>query len=236
MGIRERKEREKEARRDEIVKAAEMVFREKGLADSTMDDIASAAELSKGTLYLYYKNKEDLFAAVAMKGSVILAGMFQDVVDKGGHPLVVLSELSKAYVEYYESHNEYYRMGYLFDHYQVALRLSEEMVQECLTMNQRIWDLVSNVFSAAINAGYVDDRMSPVEAGIIAWANIDGMLRLLDKNEQSWIEKMGLDVTKMLQNSGRYLLEGMMTEKGRKAAAQLFPEWRPRTLRRFFGR
>ncbi|MDL1893205.1 helix-turn-helix transcriptional regulator, partial [Sphingobacteriales bacterium CHB3] len=52
MGIIERKEREKEQRREEIVTAAEKIFFEKGLAIATMDEIAEAAELSKGTLYL----------------------------------------------------------------------------------------------------------------------------------------------------------------------------------------
>ena len=57
MGIHERKEREKEHRRDEILNAAQKVFFEKGLQSATMDEIAEAAELSKGTLYLYYGSK-----------------------------------------------------------------------------------------------------------------------------------------------------------------------------------
>ena len=60
MGTHERKEREKEHRREEILAAAQAVFFEKGLQNSTMDEIAERAELSKGTLYLYYKSKEDL--------------------------------------------------------------------------------------------------------------------------------------------------------------------------------
>ena len=50
MGITERKEREKEHRKEEIIDAAQKVFFEKGLLSSTMDDIAEAAELSKGCL------------------------------------------------------------------------------------------------------------------------------------------------------------------------------------------
>ncbi|MEO8168159.1 MAG: helix-turn-helix domain-containing protein, partial [bacterium] len=60
MGIIERKEREKEHRREDIIAAAQKIFFEKGLPSATMDEIAEAAELSKGTLYLYYKSKEDL--------------------------------------------------------------------------------------------------------------------------------------------------------------------------------
>ena len=60
MGIRERKEREKERRRQQITVAAKKVFSDKGFNRATMDDIANEAELSPGTLYLYFKNKEEL--------------------------------------------------------------------------------------------------------------------------------------------------------------------------------
>lgn len=62
MGTHERKEREREHRREDILDAAQHVFFEKGLPTATMDEIAEIAELSKGTLYLYYKSKEDLIS------------------------------------------------------------------------------------------------------------------------------------------------------------------------------
>ncbi|WP_053333413.1 TetR/AcrR family transcriptional regulator [Haliangium ochraceum] len=50
-----------------ILDAAEAVFAERGFAQATMDDIAAAAELSKGTLYLYFKNKDDLFLSLSVR-------------------------------------------------------------------------------------------------------------------------------------------------------------------------
>lgn len=47
-------------RQHQILDAARRIFGEHGLAESRMDDIAVAAGLSKGTLYLYYKSKDDL--------------------------------------------------------------------------------------------------------------------------------------------------------------------------------
>ena len=61
MGITERKEREKLQRREDILNAAERVFFSKGHKNSTMDDVAEEAELSKGTLYLYFKSKEGFY-------------------------------------------------------------------------------------------------------------------------------------------------------------------------------
>ena len=50
LGVAERKEREKERRREDIVNAAAKVFFNKGVDHATMDDVAEAAELSKATL------------------------------------------------------------------------------------------------------------------------------------------------------------------------------------------
>jgi len=53
-----------EERKDQIMNAAEEVFSQKGFSDARMDDIAEETGLSKGTLYLYYKSKNDLITAI----------------------------------------------------------------------------------------------------------------------------------------------------------------------------
>lgn len=59
-----RKDRERGLRRHEIIRAARLVFAERGFTNATLDDIAERAEFGKGTLYNYFDSKEDLFAAV----------------------------------------------------------------------------------------------------------------------------------------------------------------------------
>ena len=56
--------RRKDARPQEILEAALSVFAEKGFAAARMDDIAARARVSKGTIYLYFPNKEELFREV----------------------------------------------------------------------------------------------------------------------------------------------------------------------------
>ena len=68
MGITERKEREKKQRKEQILEAARRLFQERGFLNVTISDIAEAVELSIGSLYLYFKNKEDLYAGLACLG------------------------------------------------------------------------------------------------------------------------------------------------------------------------
>jgi AcrR family transcriptional regulator len=62
--------RRKDARPEEIIAAALDLFVERGFATTRLDDVAARAGVSKGTLYLYFENKEDLFKAV-VRGNVV---------------------------------------------------------------------------------------------------------------------------------------------------------------------
>lgn len=64
------RKRRKEARPSELLAAALDLFVEKGFAATRLEDVASRAGVSKGTLYLYYENKEALFKAVIQEGIV----------------------------------------------------------------------------------------------------------------------------------------------------------------------
>jgi len=59
-----RRARRKDARPGEIVEAALRLFAERGFAASKLEDVAAAAGISKGTIFLYFPTKEDLFRAV----------------------------------------------------------------------------------------------------------------------------------------------------------------------------
>ncbi|GGY38109.1 TetR/AcrR family transcriptional regulator [Parvularcula lutaonensis] len=68
MTVRTKTKREKLAEREEaIVSAARKMFHERGMQAAKMADIAAAAGVAEGTLYLYFKNKEALFAAVVTR-------------------------------------------------------------------------------------------------------------------------------------------------------------------------
>jgi AcrR family transcriptional regulator len=62
--------RRKEARPEEIMAAALELFVERGFAATRLEDVAARAGVSKGTVYLYFANKEDLFKAVVREGLV----------------------------------------------------------------------------------------------------------------------------------------------------------------------
>jgi AcrR family transcriptional regulator len=80
--IEPRWERRKEARPSELLEAALDLFVERGYAATRLEDVASRAGVSKGTLYLYFENKEDLFKAVVRGGIVPAIEQAEQLVDQ----------------------------------------------------------------------------------------------------------------------------------------------------------
>lgn len=220
MGIKERKEREKEARREEILNAAEKVFFEKGLAAATMDEIAELAELSKGTIYLYYKCKEDLYVAASLRGWDIMERLFREATSTGEPTLKLLNNLGNAYFTFFKEYRDYYRMSYYIDAKLMHSQVSEETDELCTRSSERIWGIVSGVAEKAQIEGLIRKEIIPVEIAVMLWANSDSLMRLMDQDQTRWKEEMGINLEELLKKSNRLLVEGMLTEKGKELVNQ----------------
>jgi AcrR family transcriptional regulator len=110
MSIAERKEREKEQRRSDILEAAEKLFFSRGYDNVSMDDIAKEVELNKATLYLYFKNKEALFFAIVLRGVKILTTLVKENVEKAPTGSEKLWEIGHAYFSFVKRYPDYNRV------------------------------------------------------------------------------------------------------------------------------
>lgn len=101
---RPRWERRKEARPSELLAAALDLFVEKGYAATRLDEIAARAGVSKGTLYLYFENKEELLQAVVRESIVARITQARDeLVDREGTCAEQLRELIERWWHEYGS-------------------------------------------------------------------------------------------------------------------------------------
>lgn len=91
-------------RREEIISAAEKVFYSKGFGRATMDDVAETAELSKGTLYLYFRNKGELHLAVVLKATSILQENVSSLAGSAKSGLEKLVALGREFIRFSEEY------------------------------------------------------------------------------------------------------------------------------------
>lgn len=221
MGINERKEREKEHRREEIISSAEKVFFEKGLQTATMDEIAERAELGKSTLYLYYKSKEDLYLAVLLRGTEILLQKFEEVLGSGGPTVRLIAGLGEAYYDFFKEYRNYFRMFYFFENPQIHKQVSTEMMDLCSISNGRIWDLIIRLIQRGMDEGIIQKSLNPRQIAVMLWSNANGLMRQMDREDSYWSERMGVDLEATLRLTYALLLESIMTDE----AKEKYPEY-----------
>ncbi len=103
-----RKEREKLRKNQEIIEASIRVFSEKGFYEATMHDIANAVEMGVGTLYQYFKSKDDLYYnAILYKLNEFHNFYEEKLHDKFGL-LETVSAMIIAWVEYFGTNNDFF--------------------------------------------------------------------------------------------------------------------------------
>lgn len=111
MGVTNRKERERERRAALILDAAEAVFKEKGFESATMDDIAARADYSKGTLYLYFRSKDEIWVALVLRAISGMPDRYRAIAAEAGTGFEVLGRLMAAYHRWAIDHRDHFRIG-----------------------------------------------------------------------------------------------------------------------------
>ncbi|SNS42189.1 transcriptional regulator, TetR family [Noviherbaspirillum humi] len=87
-------ERRKDARPQELLAAALDLFVERGYAATRLDDVAARAGVSKGTLYLYFANKEELFKAMIRENMLPVLGEAESAIEHfEGHSAILFREI-----------------------------------------------------------------------------------------------------------------------------------------------
>jgi TetR/AcrR family transcriptional regulator len=179
MGIAERKEREKQQRRQEIIEAAEKVFFSKGFENSTMDDIASEAELSKGTLYLYFKSKEELYRVFVLKAIVKLHELFMEFSSKQPNGLLKVKAIGEAYIKLYFDYPNYYRALMYDESKTITKIINETEDDEIMKIKMETNDIFINTIKEGIEDGSIRKDLDPVKTSLILWGEVLGVLQLV---------------------------------------------------------
>ena len=108
MGAKERREREREQRKSQILDTARALLLEKGLNATSINQIAKRAELSVGAIYFYYKSKEDLYAALQVEGLELLNQTIRESVQESSSPEENIRNIAMAYLKFSEEHKNYF--------------------------------------------------------------------------------------------------------------------------------
>lgn len=126
-----------EARKSQILNAAEKVFVENGFSSATTDEIARMADIGKGTIYKYYKNKKKLFFAVVDRElSELRYAMFKGV-SKKTDPVEKIGAAIRTYLGFFDKHQSLMDM-IIHEHSSFSDRLGKKYFEHYYGNKSRI--------------------------------------------------------------------------------------------------
>jgi TetR/AcrR family transcriptional regulator len=185
MGIPERKEREREQRKAIIMDCAMKTFLSKGFINASMEDIAICSELSKATLYLYFKNKEELILNVMYDVISKLVGYLESRMSGADSAQDKIRMIAEAYLDFYDECHGHYLLLNSQESTAGMDFLNLEGYQEYLNQYNKFWTVLCAPFYVAIEEGFFRKDSNAVEIAITLWSSLKGLMQNMDKVVQT---------------------------------------------------
>lgn len=180
MTITERKEREREERRMQIISAAEHLFFEYGYDQVSMEQIANEAELSKGTIFFYFKNKEALYFTIVLQGIKLFHQKISDAVHECKGPAISqLTALGMAGIRFSREYPGYRSMILLFKSGRFSLDQREsynDEVTEFISHSEAMISLTEDIVESGVEDGSIRSDIDPIELAIIVRMMISSVM------------------------------------------------------------
>lgn len=213
MSLSEWKEREKQQRQNDIIDAARKLFAEKNFDEVSMDEIAKKVGLGKGTLYLYFKNKESLYFAVVSRGTRIWAEMVKKEVEKGNNGLEKLKLYVNANKEFSNEYPDYFRLLYspslIKKQFDMEKMTSSQEFQEVRELFKEIMLIGIDSIQKGVDEGKIRSDVDPTEAAILLSVIYNGKVNMGDWAKEL-LENKGMDEHKFTSDIGDFFLNMLM--------------------------
>ncbi|MBI9073774.1 MAG: TetR/AcrR family transcriptional regulator [Desulfatibacillum sp.] len=200
-------------RRDKVLEAARALFFEKGYRGATVEQIAKRAGFSKRTVYLDFKNKDDLYMSVCAQGMEILVKDMETV------PVGILDtdEFVDAFLDvltrFSQEHEKYLHMFTVEATPDLVANCSEDVRRRVIELEQAGYGIVV----AQIEKGIQDKtfpEFDPMEAAGIFLGSVTGVILLSLGGSQTIFSRETLE--SMAKRAGRLLLRGLAHPEKRK--------------------
>ena len=181
MTTRARREREKEERRRSILRAARDVFFEHGFHRATVDNVADRAEVSKGTVYLYFESKETILARLLLEGLGELIEELEQAYSAGEaiEADERLRRLGWAYFRFFQREPRYFRFLMAMGRGWFQEAVTPSLYQEVLEASMEGLAWVVRAVEQGVECGLFtccDAR----QAAATLWATMNGVLELMN--------------------------------------------------------
>ncbi len=176
--LKTRREREKQARYDTILDAAELVFSEKGYERTSMDDIARTASLSRALLYVYFKDKAAIQRGIMLRAGHSLFRRFEDARQTADTGLAQIRAMGESYYRFYLEEPDYFSA--LTKASTAMAEADESQAEEMLCSKSDLMELMVGAIELGLEDGTMNrDRITdPVQTALYLRGALHGVILL----------------------------------------------------------
>jgi AcrR family transcriptional regulator len=233
MSVRDRKERERLARRETILAAAAQVFAAHGVDGATVEMVAREAEVAVGTIYLYFSSRDDLFVSLMAERIAKLRVRYREIHERGLAPLDELRAIGRAYFEHLRESRGLFLAHLLVTFSQLSLRLSRADELEHFEQVRRLGRECFELYRASVKRwlAATNARVSGADAtraATVIWAALNGAFLLTD-DVKIFRDITGLEASRLLEETFEFQLAAAEAVVSRPARASAGASGAPKT-------
>jgi AcrR family transcriptional regulator len=210
MGVAERKEREKEYRRQEIISAAEKVFFKKGIDNATMDDVAEQAELSKATLYLYFSSKDEIYSAIFTKSQEALFKMIDKATAKVSNTREKIAVFLSTFISFQKKNPDYFEAFFYFLTKDVKIDEQNCYAKQRKKSGQEFLNNWVNVVQKGKDEGLIRENLNEIPVALILWIQLIGFLKIYPKLKKPMNKEFNVTEEGILSEYFELIFNGMI--------------------------
>jgi AcrR family transcriptional regulator len=175
---RKKKEQEKEIRRNTILKAARRLFFDRGFKAVTVDNIAAKAEVSKGSIYLCFESKEEIYTQILIADNISLYERIKNFSSIEASASQLLQEFSRIYVDYFLNDKELFRILMTFMMQTGQMHLTEEQSTELIRSTNENIKPISEIIKKGIDSGEFSPLSNVRQMQNAIWGMLNGIISL----------------------------------------------------------
>lgn len=204
MGTKDRRTKEKEDRRERILEAALTIMQTQGVHKLNIDQVAQMTELAKGTIYLYFKSKEEILGALTIRARQMLFDSFHKIAQKKISPLEKIKGFVKANFSFARKYPVYYS---LFSLYEVESPVTES--DEMYQSSGNIVALVAEIVEQAKQDGSIKDSVHSERFTMVLYGATVGMMQLIKVRGKIMSERMKISENQIVDTFLQVLQSGI---------------------------
>lgn len=204
MGILERKEKQKTELRQQILEASMELFVQEGFEKVSIRKIAEKIEYSPTTIYLYFKDKNEILYQLNMIGFGIMAEYNKDLPTIK-NPLLRLHKMGENYIRFGMENPHYYDLMFI---QQAPMDALEELMCEEWEAGDRAFDALCTVIQECMEAGLII-KGDVTAAALATWGMVHGLVALTVRQRLGKMLKDGRSVEEAINQALTFFLNAI---------------------------